>query len=86
MVALAASCMAGVLMSYSQFLLRGLISATSFTVVGTMCKIATVVINCLIWDKHASFEAGRCTFTPAALVDRMLIKFHQLLKLSDEPL
>jgi hypothetical protein len=20
------------------------------------CKIATVVINCLIWDKHASFE------------------------------
>ena len=55
-VALAASCAAGVLMSYSQFLLRGLISATSFTVVGTMCKIATVVINCLIWDKHASFE------------------------------
>lgn len=55
-VALGASCAAGVLMSYSQFLLRGLISATSFTVVGTMCKIATVVINCLIWDKHASFE------------------------------
>jgi hypothetical protein len=55
-VALAVSCAAGVLMSYSQFLLRGLISATSFTVVGTMCKIATVVINCLIWDKHASFE------------------------------
>ena len=35
-VALAASCAAGVLMSYSQFLLRALISATSFTVVGTM--------------------------------------------------
>jgi len=55
-VALGASCAAGVLMSYSQFLLRGLISATSFTVVGTMCKIATVIINCLIWDKHASPE------------------------------
>jgi len=54
LVALIASCGAGVLMSYSQFLLRGLISATSFTVVGTMCKIATVVINCLIWDKHAT--------------------------------
>ena len=46
----------GVLMSYSQFLLRGLISATSFTVVGTMCKIGTVIINCMIWDKHASME------------------------------
>ena len=21
-----------------------------------MCKVATVVINCLIWDKHASPE------------------------------
>ena len=54
--ALSASCVAGVLMSYSQFLLRGLISATSFTVVGTMCKIGTVIINCMIWDKHASME------------------------------
>ena len=54
--ALSASCVAGVLMSYSQFLLRGLISATSFTVVGTMCKIGTVIINCMIWDKHASMD------------------------------
>lgn len=21
---------------------------------GTMCKIATVVVNCLMWEKHAS--------------------------------
>jgi len=55
-VALTASCIAGVLMSYSAFLLRGLISATSFTVVGTMCKITTVIINCFMWDKHASIE------------------------------
>jgi len=54
-VALAASCVAGVMMSYSAFMLRGMISATSFTVIGTMCKISTVVINCLMWDKHASF-------------------------------
>ena len=53
--ALTASCVAGVVMSYSAMQLRGMISATSFTVVGTMCKIATVVVNCLIWDKHASF-------------------------------
>ena len=50
------SCIVGVLMSYSSFLLRGLVTATSFTVVGTMCKIATVIINFFIWDKHASIH------------------------------
>ena len=30
------------------------VSATMFTVVGIMCKIGTVVINQVIWDKHAS--------------------------------
>lgn len=52
--ALTVSCVVGVAMSYSAFLLRAMVSATSFTVVGIMCKIATVVINCIIWDKHAS--------------------------------
>lgn len=52
--ALSVSCLVGVAMSYSAFLLRAMVSATSFTVVGIMCKIATVVINCVIWDKHAS--------------------------------
>mmetsp|Transcript_22387 Transcript_22387/g.26978 ORF Transcript_22387/g.26978 Transcript_22387/m.26978 type:complete len:328 (+) Transcript_22387:238-1221(+) len=52
--ALTVSCICGVGMSYSAFWLRSLVSATSFTIVGIMCKIATVVINLLIWDKHAS--------------------------------
>lgn len=52
--ALLVSCVVGIAMSYSAFLLRAMVSATSFTVVGIMCKVATVVINCLIWDKHAS--------------------------------
>ena len=43
-------------------LLRGMISATSFTVTGTMCKIATVVVNCLMWEKHASFEGLAALF------------------------
>ena len=43
-----------VCMSYSAFLLRANVSATMFTVVGIMCKIGTVVINQVIWDKHAS--------------------------------
>ena len=52
--ALAVSCAAGVAMSYFAFLCRAAISATSFTVVGNVCKILTVLINISIWDKHAS--------------------------------
>ena len=52
--ALSASCVAGVAMSYFAFLCRASVSATSFTVIGNVCKILTVVINVLIWDKHAS--------------------------------
>ena len=50
------SCVAGVIMSWSSMNLRGLVSATTFTVTGTLCKIATVVVNCLMWDKHASAQ------------------------------
>lgn len=49
-----ASCVAGVGMSYFSFLARNLLSATHFTVVGNLCKIATVILNCLLWDKHAT--------------------------------
>ena len=48
------SCLVGIGMSYAGFLLRQTVSATSFTVVGIVCKIATVMINLMIWDKHAS--------------------------------
>ena len=52
--ALGLSCVLGTAMSYFAFLCRAAISATSFTVVGNVCKILTVLINILIWDKHAS--------------------------------
>jgi len=52
--ALTASCIAGVAMSYFAFLCRAAVSATSFTVIGNVCKILTVLINISIWDKHAS--------------------------------
>jgi GDP-mannose transporter len=52
--ALALSCAVGVGMSYSSFLLRVQVSATTFTVIGILCKVFTVLINCLVWDKHAS--------------------------------
>ena len=34
-------------------------SATYFTVIGNVCKVITVIINVVIWDKHATRE-GLC--------------------------
>ena len=36
-----------------------MITATCYTVLGVANKMATVLINCLIWDKHASLLGGR---------------------------
>ena len=33
-----------------------MISATSFSLVGNICKIITILVNILIWDKHAGTE------------------------------
>ena len=61
-VVVALSCVAGMIMSWASMNLRGLVSATTFTVTGTMCKIATVVVNCLMWDKHASMQGLAALF------------------------
>jgi len=60
--ALAVSCAAGVFMSYFAFLCRAAVSATSFTVIGNVCKILTVLINISIWDNHASPLGVTCLF------------------------
>uniref|UniRef100_A0A061R5V7 Sugar phosphate transporter domain-containing protein n=1 Tax=Tetraselmis sp. GSL018 TaxID=582737 RepID=A0A061R5V7_9CHLO len=52
--ALALSCLCGIGMSYTGFFCRTNVSATMFTVVGIICKVATIIINCMIWEKHAS--------------------------------
>merc|ERR1712203_399308 len=49
-----ASCLIGVAISYAGFNLRKQVSATSFTVVGVVCKIFTVLINDMIWTKHSN--------------------------------
>lgn len=49
-----ASCLIGIAISYAGFNLRKLVSATSFTVVGVVCKILTVLINDVIWTKHSN--------------------------------
>lgn len=52
--AVSLSCVFGLAISFFGFAARKAISATAFTVTGVVNKFLTVVINVLIWDKHAS--------------------------------
>ncbi|CAA7020107.1 unnamed protein product [Microthlaspi erraticum] len=49
------SCLFGLAISFFGFSCRRGISATGFTVLGTVNKLLTVAINLVIWDKHSSF-------------------------------
>jgi len=53
-LALMISVLLGAAMSYFAWMARSLLAATSFTIVGNVCKILTIAINVMIWDKHAS--------------------------------
>ena len=53
-VALVLSCAGGLGMSYFSFALRAAISATSFSVIGNICKVLTILVNIMMWDQHAS--------------------------------
>ncbi|KAJ1268218.1 hypothetical protein BS78_07G119700 [Paspalum vaginatum] len=53
-VAVALSCVFGLLISFFGFAARKAISATTFIVTGVVNKFLTVAINVMIWDKHAS--------------------------------
>eukprot|EP00798_Chlamydomonas_sp_ICE-L_P030078 gene30078-35043_t len=44
----------GICMSHAGYLLRATVSATFFTIVGILCKVLTVIINCMLWEKHAT--------------------------------
>ena len=48
------SCVLGVAMSFFAMSARKLVSATYFAIIGNACKIITIFVNYLIWDKHAS--------------------------------
>ena len=48
------SCVGGLGMSYFSFALRAVISATSFSVIGNICKVLTILVNLLMWEQHAS--------------------------------
>jgi len=48
------SCVVGTLIGYTGWLCRGMVSATTYTLVGVVNKFLTVLLNVLIWDKHSS--------------------------------
>jgi solute carrier family 35 len=39
---------------YSGWLCRGMVSATTYTLVGVVNKFLTVLLNVIVWDKHSS--------------------------------
>merc|ERR1719460_1741878 len=53
-VAILVSCVVGVAISYAGFNLRKIVSATSFTVVGVVCKLVTVLVNDVMWSLHSN--------------------------------
>uniref|UniRef100_A0A0A9F8R6 Sugar phosphate transporter domain-containing protein n=1 Tax=Arundo donax TaxID=35708 RepID=A0A0A9F8R6_ARUDO len=59
-VAVALSCVFGLLISFFGFAARKAVSATAFTVTGVVNKFLTVAINVMIWDKHASAFGSVC--------------------------
>ena len=48
------SCIVGTLIGYTGWLCRGMVSATTYTLVGVVNKFLTVLLNVLVWDKHSS--------------------------------
>ena len=59
-VAVALSCLFGLLISFFGFAARRAVSATAFTVTGVVNKFLTVAINVMIWDKHAPASGLVC--------------------------
>jgi GDP-mannose transporter len=54
MLILLFSCITGTLIGYTGWLCRGMVSATTYTLVGVVNKFVTVLLNIAIWDKHSS--------------------------------
>ena len=48
------SCLVGTFIGYTSWLCRGMVSATTFSLVGVINKFLTVLMNVFIWDKHSS--------------------------------
>merc|ERR1719336_1786677 len=53
-LALVASAAVGVGISWTGWNCRNQVSATAYTLLGVFCKLASILINTVMWDKHAS--------------------------------
>lgn len=61
-ILLAVGSFVGTGIGYSSWWCRGLVSATSFTLIGVMNKCLTVILNTFIWDAHAKPGGIACLF------------------------
>ena len=55
---LGTSCVMGTALSYLGWKMRALMSAASFTVVGVLNKVLTVLVNIQMWDDHAMWSSN----------------------------
>jgi GDP-mannose transporter len=53
-MALLASCFVGVGIAWAVWNCRNQVAATTFTLIGVVCKLLSVMLNVFIWDKHAT--------------------------------
>lgn len=53
-VCVGTSCVLGMGLSTFSYRLRAMTSATAFAILGNVCKIVTVLMNWLFWDKHCT--------------------------------
>lgn len=51
-------CVLGIGMNWSGWNCRSRISAASYTLLGVACKLISVLLNVLIWDKHATMAGA----------------------------
>lgn len=56
-VILTTSCFMGTALSYLGWQMRAMMSAASFTVVGVLNKVLTILLNTMMWEDHATWSS-----------------------------
>jgi GDP-mannose transporter len=76
-VILTTSCFMGTALSYLGWQMRAMMSAASFTVVGVLNKVLTILVNIMVWDDHVMWSS-----TIGLLVSLVGGSFYQQSRLS----
>lgn len=82
LLGISVSCVFGLGISFFGFSVRRKISATGFTVLGCTNKIATLVVNTLAWDKHASMTGQAALLVCSASCFPFFPHFYMIVKKS----